>query len=325
MNKKNSGKITIANIVSLLGLVSLAFLVFCGYALQNPDGNIGVNIIVSASLTALVGFLLWLLVYAKGVENNFKGWLIVEITTAVLFLGTAFFTGSKMMYFFVVSDNMKTLKECAQKDIKKIEDKIQLFKEQEKARLHINKTGIINAIRTQKYDKSVEKFLKDNNILETSNSVNQWYELKVKEIDDIEHEGKKYKNDWNKNIGEIKNIIESWNLFLLPNAATRITNISEATGKLLTTISEQSNIVKIESSTTLYDSTIYIAVKSDANQYKIEVNFPSQIKKSGFSFRGFFLIVLINGLIIFNYIFAYRSKKVRPKNNKNTIGGTALE
>lgn len=329
MNRKKSGKVTIANIVSLLGLVGLVFLVFCGHALQNPEENMGVNILVSVSLTAFVGFLLWLMVYAKGVENNFKGWLMVEVVAAVLFLGTAVFTGTKMMHFFVVAHNMEALKKSALNDIESIENIIQLFKEQEKSRLDTNKTGIINAKRARRCDASVKKWLKDNNISDSTSdsiSVNQWYKLKTGEIDHIEYENRKYNGDWNKNIGEIRAVVESWNLLLLPDAASRITKMSEDVRRLLTTISERNDIVKIQSSADEfgYHST-YEVVESSPYKYKVTVLFPSEVRvKSGFSVMGLFLIILVNVLVLFSYIFAFRSNKVHPRNNRNNMGGIAL-
>lgn len=325
MSKKSSGKVTVANIVSLLGLVGLAFLVFCGYALQNPNGNIGVSIIVSVGLTAFVGFLLWLMIYAKGAENDFTGWRVVEITTGIVFLGTAFWAGSIMMHFFVVSDNMETLKNSALNDIKIIEEGIRLFKDQERERVQINKTGLLNAIGTKGCDESVEEYFEKNNISKNESSIAHWSELKEQEIEDITWKDKTYNEAWNKNMKKIKLTIEEWNLFLLPYAAASITQMAETASELLTDISKNSDIVKIQLEKTSYGIRKYTVVESDAYEYKMEVSFSDKVKKeSGFSVTGLLLIIFVNGLLLFNYIFAYRTHKVRPKNGKNMIDGIPL-
>ena len=92
MSKKGN-KVTIANFVTVLGLALTAFFVFCGHSLQNYESNIGTTIIVALGFVIATSLVLWLMVYAKGVEDNFKKWRVVEIGASLVFVVIIFFSG----------------------------------------------------------------------------------------------------------------------------------------------------------------------------------------------------------------------------------------
>ena len=64
MSKTKNSKVTIANIVTMLGLAALAIFVFCGHALQNYENNFGTNIIVASTVVLGTLFVLWLMIHS---------------------------------------------------------------------------------------------------------------------------------------------------------------------------------------------------------------------------------------------------------------------
>lgn len=306
--KGNSSNVTIANFISVLGFVALAFLFFCGHSLSNPGENIGINIIVSGGATLLVAFILWLMVHAKEVENNFRNWLIVEILSVVAFVGTACWTGYEMMHFFVVNDNMSDLKKLSENDIDEIEEEINTYVAQENERLNVTLIGLRDAVKANRYDSSVSDYISENKI----SDIDKWKELKSEEISEVEHERLAYRKAWEREIGELRAVIKNWNMFFLPDAAARINKLADNVSKTLTSASSALKLCIVETQLNPKGEKFYTLGESKVNEYGVKASFPKELEKiSGFSVLGIFVILLVNVLILFNYIFAYRSKKVR--------------
>ncbi len=325
MSKQNSNKITVANIVSILGLVAMAVLVYLGYSFSNAEagGNIGTNILIASACIIITGGLLVVLIHAKGVENNFKGWLIVEIIALCLFIGASFYPSSQIMHYFVIQNQKEDLMELAKEDIENIKGQVELFKSQEAARLGINYDGIKHALGHNKYDETVKTFLEAASI-SSLGSAEEWKGLKAQEINHIELDGRTYDDEINSTIRELTSIIDNWTLFEIPQAAYRIKTESENISRYLSQISENLGFKTIESTTNEKGQLIYTANESDSNSYEICHSFPEEFEEAnGFSIIGLLMVILINLVILFNYLVAYRSRKAR-KNAKVNIGGTPL-
>ena len=74
-NKQNSKKITIANIVSIVGVVLLLVFTFLGQAYKS-GGEITVSLLISIVVAAWISLLLWFMIKAKGAENDLKKWKV---------------------------------------------------------------------------------------------------------------------------------------------------------------------------------------------------------------------------------------------------------
>ena len=84
-NENNSGKLTKANIISIVGLVLLFSFTFLGHSFKS-GGEMGWDILVAVAITGLAAFALWFLVKAKGAENQLEKWRIIEISTLVAYV-----------------------------------------------------------------------------------------------------------------------------------------------------------------------------------------------------------------------------------------------
>lgn len=324
MSKKKNSKVTIANIVTILGLVALTFFVFCGQALQNFENNMGTNVIAALAFVLLALFVLWLAVHAKSVENNFRPWRIVETFALLLFFAVSFFTGTKMMKFFVINENMVTLKETASNDISQLSSLIKNFKKNEKERLEINLQGYETAAAGyQQMTREVEDYVKKINYeCGGEDYFSKKMMRKIENIADVPDGAKSYNKTWDKEISELEEVIANWNLLKLPDAVKRLEVLSEEVNQKLTSYSENYDFKIIE--TNLSDELTI--TDSPKNEYEYEVEFPAQVRStSGFSITGLLVIILIDILVLASYIFAYRSRKVAPKGGNGTfIGGVPL-
>ena len=159
----NSGKVTLANWISALGLVALLLFFFCGYSLMMPNQNMGLKIMASVGTTLFMFFLLWLMIHAKEVENNFKNWFVVEVIASVMYVVFACVTGYMIMHFFVVNDNVETLQGEAKADVANIEKEINLFLSKEKERLEVTALGLSDAINGNRSDESLNEYIKKGN------------------------------------------------------------------------------------------------------------------------------------------------------------------
>ena len=319
MSKKKNSKVTIANIVTILGLVALTFFVFCGQALQNFENNMGTNVIVALVFVLLSLFVLWLAVHAKSVENNFRPWRIVETFALLLFFAVSLFTGTTMMKFFVVNENMVTLKETASNDIFQIKELITDFGVQEHERLRNNIEGYTNATKSgTELDFETKKYIQ---AIGTGDTLSVVMNNKINVIADASPRAKGYKKTWDKEISELEEVIANWNLLKLPDAVKRIEVLSEEVNQKLTMYSKNYDFKLIE-----LENGVYVLKGSDPHEYKYEVEFPALVRStSGFSITGLLVIILIDILVLASYIFAYRSRKVAPKGGNGTfIGGAPL-
>ena len=308
MSKKKTSKVTIANIVTMLGLVALALFVFCGHALQNFENNMGTNIIVSLAFVLGVLFVLWLMIHAKKVENNFGPWRIVEVGAIVLFLGASYFTGTKMMKYFVINDKMETLKEVALEDVQGLSDLIDEFVD--------NETDRCRQTATLADNYSYESYF--NNIADEYGDVEDYFSHLEKKVGKIEADGSGINNRsaWEKEISEIRETITNWNLIMLPDAVKHLEVLSKDMNEKLTEISASYKFKEI------YGSGLS---NSRSNVYEYKVKFPAMVKEAeGFSPAGLGIIILIDILVLASYVFAYRSRKVAPKAKGAFLGGAPL-
>lgn len=304
----NSGRITIANLISLLGLGTLLLFFFCGYSLMCPDQNLGLKIIASVGTTLFMFFLLWLMIHAKEVENNFKIWLVVEVITSVMYVISACVIGFVIMHFFVVNDNVQTLQNVAKADVASIEQEIKHFLSNENERLNVTALGLSNVIDSTRCDELLSDYIKKGN---KGKHIRKWQDLKSEEIDHVEVDGVEYKKTWENEIIKINSTIDKWNIFLLSDAAYRIYTLAENVNVKLTRASNNLDLYPIETYLK-YGKKYYKLGKSNPNEYNVKVNFTTELKQTGgFSFTGALIIILMNVLILFSYIFAWRTKKVR--------------
>lgn len=319
------GKITIANIIAMVGICLLAIYSYMGNSYLS-GGETGADIIKTAVLIGITTFLLWSLIKAKGAENNIKKYKMLEIGILVVYIiiaiSTSLFGG--VMHYFVVNDNKEEIERYAAEDLARIDSLIAEYKTYESAAIEQSVMGLKSAIGSR-YDESVRKFMEESGINRTNTSINVFGELcKTTFLGaDIDTAVENY----NKEKEDINIVIDNWNTMLIASKAKQISILAEDMGTFLT---ERSQSERIKLPYIDYDECgmgKYTIIRYQSKDFKIVGDFKFKnaiMKAEGFSTAALFMVIFIHLLILFNYIVAYRTATIGVGKNYEEDGGIIL-
>lgn len=241
-NKNNSGKLTKANIISIVGLVLLFSFTFLGHSFKS-GGEMGWDILVSVAITGLAAFSLWFLVKAKGAENQLEKWRIIEKSTLVAYVVVVIplsFCGG-VTNFFVANADKDSYKDKAHNDIAKIDSVFSLYKNYEQNAVLNTGLGLRNSVgKGQIRSSELEAFMEHNSIDTTTMSVNNFEERQKGYVLGTQYE--QYYKQYKVERDAIINTIDSWNVIKIPSQAKLIEDLAVQTSKWLT---ERSASVKL--------------------------------------------------------------------------------
>ena len=339
MKEKKSGKITLANIIAMLGLVLLIVCLWLGQALRSGELG-GMSILISVGITIAAALLLWLMIKAKGAETDTSKWKIIEFGTLALYLILAVLTAPIALNFFSVLSNKDKLQETAQKDIEGIQEAIDNFKKQEINYLERTCKGLDNVYRAKQNnetpDQQVINFIEEEAKIANSFSefdsvaIGSWKGLKEDDIKKIDLSGLSNKDlngvkaavfgdDWSNKISSSKNAVSNWQLLKIPAAVGSIQTLAEEVGKTLTAFSTNAPFPIINNV-----HGIYKLGSQQSDTYDTKSSVQDIIKNlSPFTVIGIGAMLLIHLLILFNYFMAYRTQRKNKKQSEND-GGIVL-
>lgn len=325
-NKQSSGRITIANIIAIVGIVLLLVFSFIGHSYMS-GGELGWDIVISVAITAFTAFLLWFLIKAKGAENQLDKWRKIEYATLaayILFAIPASLFGG-IMHFFVVNDNKESIKMYAKADLTKIDNMFNEYKDFESEAISRTGTGLSNATgRGQICDATLNKFMEDNRIEHTKESANNFEKIQRNALVGAGFDA--FYNNFRQQENGIENAVNSWSIIQIPMKAKLISDLAESAQKELNKLSNNAKLPVIEK-----NSGIYTITKYQTNNFEVEGSVDSfQFKKelqnaSGFSITALLVVLLIHILILFNYIVAYRTSTLGISKRGEEDGGRILK
>lgn len=325
-NKQKTGRITIANIIAIVGLVLLLVFSFIGHSYLS-GGELGWDIVISVGITAFTGFLLWFLIKAKGAENQLDKWRKIEYATLAIYIVFAIPASlmGGIMHFFVVNDNKATIKSYAQADVKKINDLILEYKEFESQAITKTGTGLRNVTGpNQRGDIELNQFMEENHIEHNRNSANNFETIQRNNLIGANFET--YSTNIRQQQQDFLNVVNGWSVMQIPSKTKMIEELAISVEKELTRKSNEAKLPKIE-----YQNGVYTITQSNqCRDFKINggienFQFKHELQtKSGFSFTALFVVILIHILILFNYIVAYRTNIMEVGKCKEEDGGKLL-
>lgn len=325
-NKQKTGRITIANIIAIVGLVLLLVFSFIGHSYLS-GGELGWDIVISVGITAFTGFLLWFLIKAKGAENQLDKWRKIEYATLAIYIVFAIPASlmGGIMHFFVVNDNKATIKSYAQADVKKINDLILEYKEFESQAITKTGTGLRNVTGpNQRGDIELNQFMEENHIEYNRNSANNFETIQRNNLIGANFET--YSTNIRQQQQDFLNVVNGWSVMQIPSKTKMIEELAISVEKELTRKSNEAKLPKIE-----YQNGVYTITQSNqCRDFKINggienFQFKHELQtKSGFSFTALFVVILIHILILFNYIVAYRTNIMEVGKCKEEDGGKLL-
>ena len=227
-----------------------------------------------------------------------------------------------MMKFFVVYEKADLLKEVAFNDVNELKRLINNFKTREGERCDTYKNGYDN-VGSGNYELSGDV---SEHIEWLHNEGGEEYFEKMKEsyIGDITIYGNNstsYGPAWKDDIKELENIVDSWNFIKLPDAARLLTRLSREMPMRMQEASQSYDFKVIDTS-----HGKMMLYNSEPNTYSCSVSFPAALTDAtSVSIVGILLIILVNLMVLANYIFAYRSNKVDyDRKNNSFSNGAAL-
>ena len=321
--QQKSGNITIANIVSIVGAVLLMLFTFMGHSYKS-GGELGWDIMISIGITGFTVFLLWFLIKAKGAENNLDKWKKAEFSTLAVYvifaLTTSIYGG--IMHFFVVNDHKDDIKEYAALDLAKIESMFNDFKEYEEDAISTTGTGLRNATgKGQVCDADLNSFMEENRIEHTRISAENY---EKRQSTNIIGQYESYYEQFKAEKDEIKSVVNSWSIMMIPTKANRIEKIAMAASTQFTKLSEEAKLPIIRNISGKYTIEGYQHKEFNVDGGVESFQFKKAIRETdGFSFTALLIVLLIHTLLLFNYIVAYRTSTL-DINDSEEDGGRIL-
>ena len=321
-NKQSSGRITIANIIAIVGIVLLLVFSFIGHSYMS-GGELGWDIVISVAITAFTSFLLWFLIKAKGAENNINKWKKAEYAALAVYIVFAIpasmFGG--IMHFFVVNDQKEEIKQYAKNDLNIIDQMFSEYKNFETKALAVTGSGLYNAKGSgQLCDDSLTSFMQKHSI-STRESAKIFEQIQRNKLigEGFESYYKSFRNSRN----EIEDAVSNWSIMQIPSKAKQIEDLASSASKYLTKLSNEAKLPVIENSGSGYTIKDYQSktfhIDTEKFMFKTKL-----IDASGISITALFFVLLIHFLIMFNYIVAYRTNKIEVGRHAQNDGGITL-
>lgn len=327
-NKNNSGKLTKANIISIVGLVLLFSFTFLGHSFKS-GGEMGWDILVSVAITGLAAFALWFLVKAKGAENQLERWRIIEISTLVAYVVVVIplsFCGG-VTNFFAANADKDSYKVKAHNDIAKIDSVFSQYEKFEKNAVEQTGNGLGNSVSMgMSRSSELVTYMEHNSIKPTRTSVDNFVEIQNGNVLGTQYE--QYYNQYKAERDAIINTIDSWNVIQIPSQAKLIEDLAVQTSKWLTERSASAKLPFVRPDPMSHAFTIIES--NQAKQYQVEggienLEFRKAIMSAGgMNISSILFLIIVHVLILLNYFVAYRTFTLGLTKNPNNDGGITL-
>lgn len=316
-SQKKQGKITIANLVAVVGFVLLLLFTYFGQSYLS-GGEIGMDITISLIITGMFAFLLWMMIKAKGAENSLGAWKIVEFTTlgiyVVCIVLSVFFSG--ITHFFVVNSQKDDIKQCAFNDLAQIDSAFASYENFVEQSISKTAEGI-RVAEGREQDDALRHWL------ENHNDADNYSQIQHNKL--VGRTYQTFKSDCEAKSSEIKNAVKNWSVLRIPSRARMIEELGTSVAEELQKMLDGADLPKIDHN----EAYTYTMKGSWKDNYtpKTEMTYTFRQALSdtkGFSIIALLIVLLIHTLILFNYVVAYRTSTVKIGREINEDGGRVL-
>ena len=314
---QNNGKISIANIISLIGLAGIGVVTFFGMLLHSSDGKPTGAILGAVALVAGLGFLLFMSIKAKGAEDNPDKWKYVEWTCLALYIVVAIIFAPPFQRFFYVVGEKDALQTQARQEVEAIKTMYQEYDRQQKE--HLN-----NAVKQiQNYKDNGQQNLIDDDLAKyvkgaVGDSLAKW-ETKVSGLVKLQKDNQ---------LADIEKRIEEWNYMQLASIATDLeakdADAWAAVEEKIKKNEEEHKLIPVIGGGGGQPYKLEGYAKFELGEHP-EALFAQQIRNSdGNTVLGWVIYVILNLMVLLNYVVASRADFVGPTNRKTLSGGMDL-
>ncbi len=311
----NKNKISIANILALCGLAGIGVFTFFGGLLHSKDGTPGAAIIGAVVFVVALLFFLIFSIVAKGAKDNPDKWRYVEWACVVIYIVIAICFAKPFQRYFYVTTQKAELQRLANKEVAAIEDMYDSYNSQQKDFLDnaVNQIKNYNASgQSQSSDIELSKYVRER----VGKNVDSWAskaERIVKRTKDAELE-------------EIKKDIKAWSIMSLSDIAARLeTKDREAWKSMeehIKDFTENNHLIPVINGGSAWGYSFGGYAEFDLGTSPTPLFAKALRETDGNTVLGWIIYVIINMLVLLNYIVAPRSGIVGP--SKGEIGGAEL-
>lgn len=315
-SKSTNGKVTIANVLAMVGLAGIGVISFFGMYLHSKGGAPGVAVICSVALVAGLAFLLVMAIKAKSAEDNQDKWVYVEWGCVAAYVIVALVCAGPFQRFIYVMSEKAALQEMAEEEIKAIDELYRQYDYQQDKFLTEAKEQFENyKLSAQPAHVDMELYKYVNEVVGAD--IDGW---KKKAADIV-------KLPADQELSDIKSKVEVWNVMQITSLAAQLENKESSTWNSvetkIRTFGENNRLIPVirGGGTVPYEFAGYASF--DLGEQP-EPAFARKLRSvEGHTVLGWALFVILNLLVLLNYVATLRSGFVGPRNNRET-GGMSL-
>lgn len=317
MEKKKSGNISIANIIALIGFAGIGVITFFGIFLHSTDGTPGVAIIGSVALLAGLCFLLVMSIKAKSAADNPDKWRYVEWGCLLLYIVVAGYFAAPFQRFFYIITEKSDLQEMARQEVNAIKEMRRSYEAQQDVFIRDAAEQITNYYASKqissRYNNELAEYVKG-----IGSDVESW---KVKASALV-------KLPADKELSDIAGEIDAWNIMNLSYLAAKLEKKDkEAWTSLEKKIREYGEKNKL----------IPVIAGGGSQPYRLdgyatfdlgtspEPKFAQSLRSAnGNTVLGWVIYLVLNLLVLLNYVVTSRSSVVKPRHFGKVTSGMDL-
>lgn len=320
MSQQNSGKISIANIIAIIGLAALGVITFFGALFKSADGKPSGAILGAVALVAGLGFLLFMSIRAKTAEDNPDKWRYAEWASLALYVVVAVVFAFPFQRFFYVVSQKEAMQNQARTEIAAIKKLYQQYEQKRSEFLSLADEQIKN------YKDSPQPGSANDDA-----ALAQYVSGIGEQKSWLGNATTLTKLPEDKQLKDLESKIISWNLMKIPSIA------SELEQKVNTTWTSVTDRIKKNETThkliPIIGGNLTDGYHFDGyvqpEQYELgeqpKAEFASMLKTvKGQSVLGWIIYVVLHLLVLLNYFVASRSGIVGPTNRSGQTGGLDL-
>lgn len=313
--KTNNSKISIANVIAVAALAGLGVVTFLGAMLHSPGGSPGGPVIYAIGYIIALGALLFLGMYAKGVDNNPEKWRWVEWGCIALYIIIALLMAKPFLRYFYISSKKGELQEQANSEIRAIRTIYKNYNDQCENSLSLASEQIKSYMdsKNQDVDVALKEYVRDV----VRDDLPAWRKKGVL-VTKVKEEDKEFKE-----LQELDSLIQKWNTIQLPAIAKRLeakdADVINSLKKKIEDYGRDNKFIPVVKGSQTEPYKLDGYAKFDLGQSPKPIFAETLRNTDGNTVGGWFVYAILHLLVLFNLLVAPRSKDVNP-NRKNKIG-----
>ena len=320
MAEKKSNRVTIANVLTLLGLAGVGVISFYGMLLHTEDGKPGMPILGAIALTTGLGLIIFLLVKAKTANENLNKWRIVEYVLLAAYVAVALLCAAPFMRFFFINSEMDNLKKKGLEEVTAIEKIYRDYDKQCENHITHAVEQIDNYMKNPQYTSGSKDALLEYVKDKVRGNITSWAE-KIRPV--VKLDEKDYKN-----LDTIKTQLNDMGFMQLVDMANTMNRLDKNTvpdlQKKIDEYGNQNQFIPVIDGGDKVPYSLKGLAKFDLGNSPTP-EFTNTLRNAGgFSVIGCVLLVILHLLVLTSYFFAQRTNVVKPNRKVIIESGRTL-